>query len=137
MSDTPRTDAKTQFFGWNPEDGEEFVRANFARELERENLALREDKERLDWLDRVNENTNERNGTNYGWRYDINHNRAALTDCNLPALSIRAAIDAARKEKPCIVDPLTFRDASKKVFTERADLLSRPADKIINKEAQP
>ena len=41
MSDTPRTDAKTQFFGWNPEEGEEFVTANFARELERENAALR------------------------------------------------------------------------------------------------
>ena len=41
MSDTPRTDAKTQFFGWNPEEGEEFVTANFVRELERENAALR------------------------------------------------------------------------------------------------
>lgn len=59
--------------------------------------ALKNDRERLDWLDAVNRNTNERIGTTYGWKYDINHNRAALTDCNLPALSIRAAIDAAMK----------------------------------------
>ena len=41
MSDTPKTDAKAQFFGWNPEEGEEFVQIDFARELERENSALR------------------------------------------------------------------------------------------------
>jgi hypothetical protein len=41
MSDTPRTDAKAQFFGFNPDEGEEFVQADFARELERENAALR------------------------------------------------------------------------------------------------
>lgn len=55
-----------------------------------------EDRARLDWLDQVNANSNSRNGTTYGWRYDINHNRAALTDCNYPALSIREAIDVAR-----------------------------------------
>ena len=43
MSDTPRTDAKAQFFGFNPDEGEEFVQADFARELERENAALRAD----------------------------------------------------------------------------------------------
>jgi hypothetical protein len=52
MSDTPRTDAKAQFFGWNPEEGEEFVTASFARKLERENAELRADKERLDWLEK-------------------------------------------------------------------------------------
>lgn len=41
MSDTPRTNAKAQLFGWNPDEGEEFVEADFARELERENAALR------------------------------------------------------------------------------------------------
>mgnify|MGYP006275719137 CR=1 FL=1 len=41
MSDTPRTDGQTQFFGWNPDEGEEFVIASFARQLERENAALR------------------------------------------------------------------------------------------------
>ena len=42
MSNTPKTDAKAQFFGFNPDEGEEFVQADFARELERENAALRE-----------------------------------------------------------------------------------------------
>jgi hypothetical protein len=41
MSDTPRTDAKAQFFGFNPDEGEEFVQIDFARELERKNAALR------------------------------------------------------------------------------------------------
>jgi hypothetical protein len=50
VSNTPKTDAKAQFFGWNPDEGEEFVQADFARELERENAALRADTERLDWL---------------------------------------------------------------------------------------
>jgi len=42
VSDTPKTDAKAQFFGFNPDEGEEFVQADFARELERENAALRQ-----------------------------------------------------------------------------------------------
>lgn len=58
-------------------------------------MSAADDTARLDWLDQVNANTNERNGTRYGWRYDINHNRAALTDCNSPALTIREAINAA------------------------------------------
>jgi hypothetical protein len=55
------------------------------------------DTSRLNWLDEVNRRANERNGTVYGWRFDINHNRAALTDHNLPALTIRQAIDEAMK----------------------------------------
>jgi hypothetical protein len=55
-----------------------------------------EDTARLDWLDQVNTRTNDRVGTNYGWKFDINHNRAALTDHNLPAMHVRAAIDEAR-----------------------------------------
>ena len=47
MSDTPRTDEKAQFFGFNPDEGEEFVTASFCRELERENTALREQVEHL------------------------------------------------------------------------------------------
>lgn len=58
---------------------------------------LQEDRARLDWLDTVNRNANERNGTVYGWKFDINHNRASLTDHNIPALSARDAIDRARK----------------------------------------
>jgi len=57
---------------------------------------LEEDRARLDWLDSVNLHMNERNGSVYGWKYDINHNRASLTDHNLPALTIREAIDCAR-----------------------------------------
>ncbi|ODM79105.1 hypothetical protein A6452_28845 [Bradyrhizobium elkanii] len=57
---------------------------------------VKADTDRLDWLDRVNERANQRNGSRYGWKFDINHNRAALTDCNSPALSVRVAIDAAR-----------------------------------------
>lgn len=45
MNDTPRTDAKAQFFGFNPDEGEEFVQADFARELERENAALRAERD--------------------------------------------------------------------------------------------
>lgn len=47
MSDTPRTDEKAMFFGYNPEEGEEFVLANFARELERENILLKKELEQL------------------------------------------------------------------------------------------
>lgn len=80
MSDTPKTDAKAQFFGFNPDEGEEFVQADFARELERENVALRADKERLDWLAVSDE-----------W-FDIPESFTPDT--------FRAAIDAARKEQP-------------------------------------
>jgi hypothetical protein len=54
-----------------------------------------QDTRRLDWLDKVNQRTNARNGNRYGWRYDINHNRAALTDCNAPYRAVRQAIDDA------------------------------------------
>jgi hypothetical protein len=57
---------------------------------------VKADTDRLDWLDGVNKRANGRNSSTYGWKFDINHNRAALTDSNIPALSVRAAIDAAR-----------------------------------------
>jgi len=79
MSDTPRTDAKAQFFGFNPDEGEEFVQADFARELERENAELRE---RLEILAGTNKKQTE--------KYicvDREHGLWKL-----------AAIDAARKE---------------------------------------
>jgi len=57
---------------------------------------VKADTDRLDWLDQVNQRANARNGSKYVWKFDINHNRAALTDMNKPALSIRAAIDQAR-----------------------------------------
>lgn len=69
-------------------------------ELISENAALRKDKARLDWLDAANQALNEAHGTKYGWKYDANHNRCqiAINDHNIPAHSIRQAIDAARKE---------------------------------------
>jgi len=67
-------------------------------ELEAQNGRLREDRERLDWLDEVNRKINQDHDTEYGWRFGVNHLRAevSLTDCNLPALDVRAAIDAAK-----------------------------------------
>jgi hypothetical protein len=49
MSDTPRTDECIVVY---PEENayDMYVWADFARKLERENAALRADKERLDWL---------------------------------------------------------------------------------------
>jgi hypothetical protein len=83
MSDTPRTDAKAVFFGFNPDEGEEFVQIDFARELERENASLRADKERLDWL----QSATVRVG-------DVLTHFLDSEDVDL-----RAAIDAARKEE--------------------------------------
>jgi hypothetical protein len=58
------------------------VQADFARELERENAALRADKERLDWLAVSDE-----------W-FDVPAAESFVAD------TFRAAIDAARKEQP-------------------------------------
>ncbi len=66
--------------------------------LRRELEQARKDAERLNFLDAVNAESNKRNGTTYGWRFEVNHNRAALTDHNLPALSVRGAIDAAAEK---------------------------------------
>lgn len=78
--------------------GEWAIRADRA---EAEVARLTADKERLDWLDRANHALNEAHGTKYGWKYDANHNRLqiALTDCNIPAFSIRSAIDDVRAEE--------------------------------------
>jgi len=40
MNDTPLTEARVVFFGYNPDEGDEFVQADFARDLERQNTAL-------------------------------------------------------------------------------------------------
>ena len=72
MSDTPRTDAAAIRCACSTY----VVPSEFARELERENAALRADKERLDWLQQSPR-----------WPH--------------PPIGedIRAAIDAAREEK--------------------------------------
>ena len=70
------------------------------------------DKERLDWLDKVNRNLNAIAGTEYGWKFEMNHNRSALTDHNLPVLTVREAIDAAMAEllKTALLKEQTLKD---------------------------
>jgi hypothetical protein len=90
VSDTPRTDAKAQFFGFNPDEGEEFVQADFVRELERENAALRADSERLDWL------TDALDWVELGDCVPTEHDAEGRSRLD----AWRLAIDAARKEQP-------------------------------------
>ena len=52
MSNTPRTDALLNETATMYPDAEHNALIAFARELERENIALRADKERLDYLER-------------------------------------------------------------------------------------
>jgi hypothetical protein len=75
-SDTPRTDKEVFLVQARPDVDLEGVDADFARQLERENAALRKDKERLDWLER-------------NW---VNWPLGNVVD------TIRAGIDAAMKE---------------------------------------
>lgn len=102
MSDTPRTDAAVRevdvaFVGhWGlSSEPQEFVSPEFTRELERENAELRADKERLDFLQRVAEE---------GGFQCFGIEDSALLDFefsnreNETSDSVRAAIDAARKE---------------------------------------
>lgn len=73
MSDTPKTDAAKIACGFQAVS-ELFL--EHARQLERENAALRADKERMDWCDK---------------------NLSGLT---LLGKSMREYVDAARKEQP-------------------------------------
>lgn len=66
--------------------------------LERDNLmsqvtSLNQDKLRLDLLDTVNAELNERNGSIYGWAVHWNHNRISLHDSDPMKKSVRQAID--------------------------------------------
>ena len=94
MSDTPRTDQNTldalkkKLHGMAISyDG--LVLADFARQLERENAALRADKERLDFMDH--------NAVPWAWR--PTDGSPPLVYCLKSANSIRATIDAKRKEQ--------------------------------------
>jgi hypothetical protein len=83
VSDTPKTDAKAVFFGFNPDEGEEFVQIDFARELERENASLRAALSRIDTV----------------W---MNQEEAYADYCEAAWRMVeiaRAAINAARKEQ--------------------------------------
>lgn len=68
---------------------------------QRERDAFKFDKERLDFLDKINADANAENGTAYGWCFDVNHNRSEvrLSDCHVPALTVREAIDKAMRQK--------------------------------------
>ena len=112
MSDTPRTDAKAQFFGWNPDEGEEFVTASFCRELERENAALkaaldaqmkyqrelREDRDRLDWMECLNQLPTRQNGKWLGWDGNAYSTIRDTIDEARDHHVVKFAIDAAGKE---------------------------------------
>ena len=77
MNDTPRTDRAKIAAGFQAVPESFLV---FARKLERENAALREDKERLDWI--------------------AKNRSVSVTERPLAVTpdSLRAAIDVARKE---------------------------------------
>lgn len=62
-------------------------------ELIIKNNELRQDKERLDLLDKCNAEFNKACGSNYGWKVDLNHNRIALVDTGIPKTDVRTAID--------------------------------------------
>lgn len=55
------------------------------------------DTDRLDYLDSLNKEFNERNNSNYGWEIDWNHNRIALHDSDPMRKSVREAIDEHRE----------------------------------------
>ena len=54
---------------------------------------LNQDKLRLDLLDAVNAEFNERNGSVYGWAVHWNHNRISLHDSDPMNNPVRQAID--------------------------------------------
>jgi hypothetical protein len=111
MSDTPLTDARVVFFGFNPEEGDEFVQADFARDLERQNTALRadlliEEERSVYWRDLEGKALAE----NAALRHALQTALAieSLDDANLEELIARCrcvmreqtSLDAARKEQP-------------------------------------
>lgn len=83
-TDTPQTDAKAQFFGFNPEEGEEFVQADFARKLERENAELKADNAMLRQM------------------LDLTFRIPDMSDSELKQLiqNCKAVNDSAQKEQP-------------------------------------
>jgi len=104
MSDTPRTDAAAIRCACSTY----VVPSEFARELERENAALRADKDRLDWLEsRLNSSYVEL--CHYGNGSQLDGDAARAYDRTKPyyvdgqfgrsGASLRDAIDAARKEE--------------------------------------
>jgi hypothetical protein len=104
MSDTPKTDAFFEDYDGNLKD-----LSRFARELERDNAALREDKERMDWLEETLISvyaipTPDMSGARI--RGQLRNKRRDDSGAAGPSYirvfhaSIRAAIDAAKEAKP-------------------------------------
>lgn len=93
MSDTPKTDelAKRDFIT----DG---VWIRHARELERENAALREDKERLDWMEKMRPIAWALGSANCGEYWLLTDIGEMHPEEAEEFATLRAAIDAARKE---------------------------------------
>ena len=88
MSSTPRVDAYIKAHNEKEEWARKLSPIELAEQLERENAALRADKERLDWLESC---------ANYHMDFDLlrwSFFTPSSTD------DIRAAIDTARKEQP-------------------------------------
>lgn len=83
-------------------DGEEIVNfdndadGEFWRGLVGDVNRLAEDTSRLDWLDAQTDGMNRGYGTTYGWKFHRSHNGMNLNDSNLPALTVRQAIDTQR-----------------------------------------
>lgn len=98
MSDTPRTEAMVTALLWRTGEAlqadAEF--ADFARQLERENAALREDKERLDWI-ASRQSTQLVYFTAAGWAIIKASGGDLLHERNIHDL--RTAIDAARAKE--------------------------------------
>jgi hypothetical protein len=86
MSDTPITDAEAYDYETGRRWLDGVVSAHIVRKLERENAALRADKERLDWLSLCPDKR-------ISAVHDLWVNDGDIAD-------MRAAIDAARKEQP-------------------------------------
>lgn len=71
-----------------------------AREALRKRVGeLKADRSRLNYLDKLNTEFNERNGTQYGWKIDWNHNRIALIDSCPMQRTVREAIDEQSMKK--------------------------------------
>ena len=87
QTDTPRTDHIESALGTASQQCHPTIWMH-ARQLERENAALRADKERLDFMDH--------NAVPWAWR--PTDGSPPLVYCLKSANSIRATIDAKRKE---------------------------------------
>lgn len=95
---TPRTDREIWWVGFKPDERLEAVWADFARDLEKENAALRADKERLDWLEKARPIAWALGSADRGeyWLLtDIGEKHPEEAE---EFATLRAAIDAARKE---------------------------------------